>query len=301
MLTSTRVLLQGILDYAGTFPPASLPLADAIANYARDRSSPERWLLGRLVVPARSLPEFEPLALALPPVGPKASWDLSVILGADPADQLDKALLFNQRTTTGARVASVEFPALRPGEVRDLKGRVPETIDAFFETPFDADLLHRLDAIAAIGSLAKVRTGGVTAGGFPGAESLVRFLGGCADAGIACKATAGLHHAVRGCYALSDEPGGQEAQKAQKATMHGFLNVCVAAALVRTGAGAAEAVDALRESQADAFQFGAGGVGWRDRLITNDDLAATRRQLFRSFGSCAFREPVDELARLRLL
>jgi hypothetical protein len=295
MLASTHVLLEAIFDYAGTFPPASLPLADALSNYARDRTSAEHWLLGRLVLPAASLPEFERLARSLPPVGPKASWDLTVILGVDPADQLDKVLSFNRQTTTGARVASIEFSPLRPGEIRDLKGRIPETIEAFFETPFDADVERRLDAIAVIGRMAKVRTGGVTAGGFPNAESLVRFLGVCADAGIAFKATAGLHHAVRGCYALRDEPG------SETATMHGFLNVCVAAALVRTGAGASEAVDALVESSADPFQFGAGGVAWRDRTLTNDDLAATRRHFFRSFGSCAFREPVDELARLRLL
>ena len=295
MLASTHVLLEAILDYAGTFPPARLPLADAFSNYARDRHSAGRWLLGRLVLPAASLPEFERLALSLPPVRPKASWDLSVILGADPAGQLDKVLSFNQQTTTGARVASVEFSPLRLAEIRELKGRIPDTIETFFETPFDGDVERRLDAIAAIGGMAKVRTGGVTAGGFPNTESLVRFLGGCADAGIAFKATAGLHHAVRGCYALSDEPG------SEAATMHGFLNVCVAAALVRTGAGASEIADALLESSADAFQFGAGSVGWRDRTMTNDDLAATRRHFCRSFGSCAFREPVDALAKLRLL
>ena len=62
MQASTRSLLTGILDYAGTFPPASLSLSESVANYTRVRSSANQWLLGRLIVPSASLPEFDELA-----------------------------------------------------------------------------------------------------------------------------------------------------------------------------------------------------------------------------------------------
>ena len=46
---SLRALLAGVIDYAGLFPPATLPLDEAVRNYARYRREPEGWMLGRLV------------------------------------------------------------------------------------------------------------------------------------------------------------------------------------------------------------------------------------------------------------
>jgi hypothetical protein len=86
MLPSTRALLDRIVDYAGTFPPASLTLADALAEHARARTSDDAWLLGRFVVPAVALSELE--RLLAPGVVPDNSvdwanpWDLSVVLSA---------------------------------------------------------------------------------------------------------------------------------------------------------------------------------------------------------------------------
>ena len=83
--------------------------------------------------------------------------------------------------------------------------------------------------------------------------------------------------------------------------MYGFLNVCLASALVRSGAALEEVADALGESSADAFEFREDALVWRQRTMETTALAETRRRLFRSFGSCAFREPIEELAALRLL
>jgi hypothetical protein len=310
MLASTRALLTGILDYAGTFPPASLSLNESVANYVRVWSSADRWLLGRLIVPSASLPELNELSAqreGLPrrPVRRSATrreggsaqregGELSVVLGAQAATQLPQALQFIGRQDTTYRIASLEFPPLSPSEIGDVGADLPDTIEAFFEVPIDAELDARLDAITAIGAFAKVRTGGITTGVFPGPEGLVRFLEACSSAGVAFKATAGLHHAVRGCYPLTYEPG------SPTETMHGFLNVSVAAAIIYAGGGSSEAVAALRETSAEIFEFRAEALVWRGRTIAADDLAASRL-FFRSFGSCSVHEPIDELARLRLL
>jgi hypothetical protein len=45
-----RALLWNAIDYAGVFPPASLPLAAAVANYQQYQQSEHSWILGRLVV-----------------------------------------------------------------------------------------------------------------------------------------------------------------------------------------------------------------------------------------------------------
>src|SRR5690349_15034208 len=60
MLESVRAMFSGIVDYAGMFPPAQLPLEQAIRNYARYRTEPESWMLGRFVCPAARLAELSP-------------------------------------------------------------------------------------------------------------------------------------------------------------------------------------------------------------------------------------------------
>ena len=57
MSATLRVLLGSIVDYAGLFPPARLPLDQAVRNYLRYRSEPESWMLGRFVLPAARLDE----------------------------------------------------------------------------------------------------------------------------------------------------------------------------------------------------------------------------------------------------
>src|SRR5688572_24678308 len=55
---SLRLLLRGVVDYAGLFPPAGLTMADAVAAYARHREEDASWMLGRFVLPAARLDEF---------------------------------------------------------------------------------------------------------------------------------------------------------------------------------------------------------------------------------------------------
>jgi hypothetical protein len=296
MPASIKVLLNGIIDYAGTFPPASLPLQEALSSYTFARRGAENWLLGRLVLPAGSLDEFARLVSAADLAG-IAPLTVTVILGGDTSaqgQQLDAVVAFNERLGGKAVVESVEFPPLSPSNIRQMRPRLPGALEPFFEVPVDAELERRLGAIAVVGGSAKVRTGGVTPGAFPGPEDLARFIVGCDDAGIAFKATAGLHHAVRGNYRLTYEADSPESP------MYGFLDVCLAAALVRSGAALEEVADALGESSADAFQFREDALTWGQRTMAMTTLAETRH-LFRSFGSCAIREPIDELRTLRLV
>src|SRR5437660_12910682 len=60
MSSPLRALLGGIIDYAGLFPPAKLPLDQAIQRYAKYRRLDDRWMLGRFVIPAVRLGELAP-------------------------------------------------------------------------------------------------------------------------------------------------------------------------------------------------------------------------------------------------
>ena len=65
--TALRTLLAGSIDYAGLFPPAGLDMAASVRQYADYRSHPDAWALGRFVVPAARLTEFEQEAALFAP------------------------------------------------------------------------------------------------------------------------------------------------------------------------------------------------------------------------------------------
>ena len=143
-----------------------------------------------------------------------------------------------------------------------------------------------LDAIRSHGLRAKIRTGGITEDAFPTTQAVAEFIRACADKGVAFKATAGLHHPLRCVRPLTYAPD------SPKGTMHGFINVFLAAALP----GDAEAI--LREEEASAFAFDDEGARWRDRRVSTDALRAMRRDFATSFGSCSFEEPLADLREL---
>jgi len=57
----------------------------------------------------------------------------------------------------------------------------------------------------------------------------------------------------------------------------------------------------LEEANAAEFDFRESGVTWRGHDLNRDDLRMSRSQLFLSFGSCSFEEPVDEASDLGLV
>jgi hypothetical protein len=53
-----HALLGQLIDHAPLFPPARLPMDEALAEHGRARASDESWLLRRFVVPASNLREL---------------------------------------------------------------------------------------------------------------------------------------------------------------------------------------------------------------------------------------------------
>jgi hypothetical protein len=157
-------LLARLIDHAPLFPPASLEVAEAVAEDARARESRSAFMLGRFVCPASRLRELGDLRREVSAV-------VDAPLPVDP------------------RVTSAEMPPnADPG------ARIPRAQRVYFEVPLDDGLDERLDQLDQLGLCAKVRCGGASA---PDAEALARFVRACGERQLAFKATAGLHHAVR--------------------------------------------------------------------------------------------------------
>jgi hypothetical protein len=309
-----RTLLTAIVDYAGLFPPAALDMATAVRRYATHRRGRAAWMLGRFVVPIARLDELEAAARGFLPVGPGAiPWRLSGLAGATlTEDDLRRVIRFNEAhldDRQGRAVVDwleVKTPAGDdvPGVAALVAGR---SFHVACEVPLAGDPAPLVSAIAAGGLSAKFRTGGVTADLIPSSADLARGIWRVSAGGVPFKATAGLHHALRGEYPLTYERGSAQA------TMHGFLNVFVAAALAarlaaerRAAGGDLEAVPdllaaLLDERDAGRLRIETEAVSWRGWQIDLDALAEGRRATALSFGSCSFEEPIEELQQLGLL
>lgn len=230
-------LLERLIDHAPLFPPASMSVPEALVEDRRARESPASFALARFVCPASRLDEL-----------PDFDRALSVVLDG-PLEERDD-------------VDAVE--ALFREDLDSLAGLAPEI---YVEVALDDNLGARLDRIAALGLLAKVRCGGATV---PDTSQLAGFVRACRERGVPFKATAGLHHAVR--------TDGE----------HGFLNLLAAVLLE-------EEEDALAEEEPDAFRLDRDGFGWRGRVAGGDEISRARSERLRSIGSCSFVEPMGVL------
>ena len=107
------------------------------------------------------------------------------------------------------------------------------------------------------------------------------------------KATAGLHHALRADYRLTYEP------ESAKTTMHGFLNLVLAATLLAAGKIDEELAEAcLDDDRPEAFKLSGRAGSWLNGVVTYSELSHARRSLLRSVGSCSFEEPIAEIDAL---
>jgi hypothetical protein len=297
---TATALLAGLVDYAGLFPPAALSMDEAVAEYARWRRSPEAWMLGRFVLPAARLVECSRAADAhLTEPGAGEPWRLSALLGADVRGDSALVTAFNASNAGRAVVDAVELKAGSAEEAEAALEALPAGLAAFVEVPLGRELGGEPGGLlATLGrhrARAKVRTGGVVPEAIPDPADVARFISACAAAGVAWKATAGLHHPVRAEHPLTDEPGGP------RAVMHGFLNVFAAAAFARAGASLADVEAVLREQDASALRLDEEGLAWRHLHVSADDVARARRDFATSFGSCSFAEPVEDLRSLGVL
>ena len=290
-MSSLRAFLNGIIDYAGLFPPASQDMNSAVSEYAKHREGRDSDLLGRFVVPVAKLTEFKD---ALESHAPAQPWKVSAIAGEHPALTRTAIDLFND-STSFASCDSIEMPVGSYDDIVQATATFRDDFALFLEVSPHADPISLLREIAQTSASAKLRTGGVIESAIPSPEQVLRFMGVCVDEGVPFKATAGLHHAIRGRYPLTYE------KSAPIGTMFGYLNIFLAAAFCASGASESAVLGILEETDADAFRVDDRGVWWLDHVVVHEQLAIVRETVASSFGSCSFTEPVTEARKLNLV
>ncbi|MFO0965328.1 MAG: hypothetical protein U0793_07040 [Gemmataceae bacterium] len=325
MYASVQALLAHIVDYAGTFPPASLPLDTSVRNFGKYLQEPQAWLLGRLICPADRLSDIVPLvqeitlpdrtiALSILGRGGKNETEFFDNVDKDTADMLVFAGALPGLVRLEGYEVRVPAPFFDPPEAPPLHAALA-TLSATLDktglplAPFvEASAPHRAALQTLITALQqdrasleaaarkttrpcglKLRTGGLEPAAFPGAELVAAILAGCRKTQVPFKATAGLHHPIR------------RFDKTVQAKVHGFINVFVAACLSHAhDLPVVDLQSALEEEDAGAFVLDDGGITWRGHRLSNEQIAKART-MFISFGSCSFDEPRDDLRTLRWL
>lgn len=293
LVTSTVMqrLLSGMVDYAGGFPPAKLELHTAMATYARHHAL-NQAMLGRFVLPAARLREFTELVSHFT----VQSWSLSVVLSTQTEVEIEQIYALQNPAIA---IKALEFPVFPADQIDRLCRLVPVGTESFFEIPLHQPLEVYLSALHRAKVFAKIRTGGITPDAIPSIHQLTHFLLACAQYPLPFKATAGLHHLLRGKYRLTYNAN------SAIAPMHGFLNLAIATVLVYwQKIGQDELAELLGDSVITSFQIQDDHLLWRSQhqqySLSLAEIQTARQHFFRSFGSCSVQEPLDELAAFLL-
>ena len=279
-LPAVRAALGALVDYAGVFPPAQLPLEHALGEYLQARRGPDSWMLGRFIV---RLSQVDQLAPAVPS---GERLPLCLIL-----DQGPQSVRWAAELRTRSRALSIDALeiALAPDQIENYARSLDEetglrAIPSYVEAPVTA-----FATLARCGLGAKLRCGGMTPEAYPSPEQAAAFIWNASRNGVPFKATAGLHHPVR------------HYNEAAGATMHGFLNLLAASALALQGAPLETITRAVQTEDAAAFTMDSGGLHFEERLFDASLLREVRARSFIAYGSCSFSEPVDDLRAMGIL
>jgi hypothetical protein len=328
MPAALKRLLTGILDYAGMFPPARLPLEQAFACYLRHRQGPQAWMLRRFLCPAQRLADLSPLvepssaAGAVAAVSPAAPLPLGVLgqpiasaeaVSVELLPDLEALADFSQRHAGPVVVEAFEvrLPADVPrspelgGPILQHMGNLIRShgfaaVEPYYELPRPADV----DWVVA--ALPNVRLYGRTnrRQRWP-REGLKLRCGGLEPAAfptpediarvlVACRDAQVPLKFTAGLHhplrRYSDEVGSWR---------HGFINLFVAGVLAHARSLAVEQVQRIIEDdQPEHFRFDDVSLGWKELRASVEEIETVRRRAVTTFGSCSFEEPCDDLGAL---
>jgi hypothetical protein len=315
MKKCTSILFQSLVDYAGLFPPAALPLRETLQNYVTYIGGNDSPMLGRLILPVTQLQAAEDLLcdMRLPHSIPVSCLISKSVTVAESRTRLGEAVGIisafrnDPKAVIDPQVIEMALPEdvtdgiseLELGgyihQVQAIMDDVDLTLPVFLEPMLSGDTLAVADSLTAVLDAHnhagyeprlgwKLRCGGISKEAFPSSETLSKFIIAAARHSIPLKATAGLHHP----FPIIDPVTG--------ARMHGFVNLIAAmACAIRYPSDRQPVVDILNEDDSSNFLIGDLGLHWRDHMFSLDRLKKARTDGLLSFGSCSFDEPRDDL------
>ena len=324
--------MDGLIDYAGLFPPAKLPLNEAISEYISHLKDEEKWMLGRFIIPISKLNDLEEFIPKFDNIG---MLRLSVLGGQSTSDKEflqqtknEIEIINNYRKKYEGKVVieviETKLPSNSPSEkvmanvVDLLNSNNLEHYHEFPELPYvginyatneddgtwDTEITPMIKVISTLENTGiKLRCGGIVKEAFPSVEQVAAMIQNCSINQVPLKFTAGLHHPIR------------HHSKEYNTEMHGFINMFSASAFASTFPTPnneqekfrmfillAHMIDCQNETD---FDFQKDKMVWKvgdDRdsrfEISRKAIEKSRQNTGISFGSCSFQEPMDDLKQL---
>ncbi len=305
-------LLGGTIDYAGTFPPAALPLPEALkkaATFRRNARHP--WLLAKVALPLADIKSltvpglfaagadgtpwlYTALGTAVETaeaIVPSLEWELREArrLNERRFESSCRQWIVAYEVKLGAAAADEAFD----GVLNRLKERAGNSISPFFELGWGDDWKTRLSSFgvrlsewaeeagkdAPVPGL-KFRTGGKEK---PTTEQLAFAVSLCTRFGLRFKATQGLHHPMT--------------DKGDFGFVNLFAALAFSQALGEEAFPEAEVARLLEEPSKDALAFGREALRWGNYEISCEMIEEARRLHGATFGSCSLDEPDQFLAQ----
>jgi len=329
MHAAFKTFMGEIIDYAGLFPPAQLPMDQAIQNYLEYKHDADRWMLSRFICPAKRLQELEkyrddfrsmskPLQISFLGRGGKNADEFFAGLEED-------LRLVNQFVENNIGIVSVGAYEVRlpedlieegnPVRISEFLNRVAEIIKSknpgeislFYEGGFFGDWTKTIEALVEgisyhnifvqskqFGKCCpagyKLRCGGAEQSMYPSPQQVAHVILTCKRHEIALKATAGLHHPIR------------HFDESEQVRMHGFLNVFGAGIICQYhDLNIDQIAEIIGDENSEDFVFSGSEFKWNDYSVTIAQIKKARNQRMISFGSCSFDEPREDLRNLGYL
>lgn len=279
--TKSEIMLEGLVDYAGLYPPANLDMQPVVDNWARYLQSDDSWMLARLIIPASRLDEFLECARSVLPKENEEMWQLSVLLPSASDENfsasVQKTIDFNV-SDVGAVANIVEFKASNTSEIEYALDSLHDDLFPYIELPIDEDPRGLIAALSGVIAGAKVRTGGITQELYPTSFNLARFIHSCAVANQPFKATAGMHHPCR------------NENKSVGVIEFGFLSVLQATVAASVEGTSVEEVEHILTLDTVDFSN-----------YSEQQLEQVRAELFNSVGTCSFDDPREDLRNMEFI
>lgn len=274
-------LLDGLVDDAALFPPASMAMTDALDAHLEHRSGPAAALLGRFLCPASRVREL--LAALDGRVGEDDDILLGLVVDTGTESIGDVLTSIDIEPRLVLALVTAALPRNAPDLVAEA-GRVVEVlpdVEGYVEVPRLAGWQAALAEVADSAYGARMPASGGVPGAAATERDIAEFVEMCVADEIPFTCGGGLVTAVR------------RREPTTGAEQHGFLNVLLATHAATQGARVEEVLQVLAETDSAALT--------RRFSDVDDTAAVVTRSFFLAFDGWRFDRVVSELSRLGIL
>jgi len=336
MTQSLRALMEKAIDYAGLFPPATLPMEKAVADYKEYLECPDSRMLSRFICPTTRLREFEKTYAGLTNKGGPYLISALGRKAEDPErfteyvqEDVEAIKQFVERNAGKTVVDAFEFclpPGLasQPEKLQQSLDSATKTIiqhtassslaTVYYETAlsmsWQEDIEHVVRAIAeqtiTEQTITEQDRSSITQS-VPDKTAIVGFKFRCGGVKaeqfpsveqVVCCIKSCINEGVRLKLTAGLHHPFRHFNESVQTKMHGFINIFTATLLGKMyKLDETVLTEIIEDEDHTNFRFKEQSLSWKDLSITADQITEGRNNTIISFGCCNFDEPREDLQK----